>query len=115
MVTALLSEELEALGTDKPWLSFGHRALGGGNQDAGHRVPGGQLGDACIYWHFTTRGLREMMEYAGFARTEAMTPVDLPPTAPELRWSMASAKSNSETHLLSVPPRLRGGEPSGMD
>lgn len=80
VVTALLSEELEALGTDKPWLSFGHRAPGGGQLDAGHRVPGGQLGDACIYWHFTTQGLREMMEYAGFARTQAMTPVDLPPT-----------------------------------
>jgi tRNA (mo5U34)-methyltransferase len=68
VVTALLSEEIEALGSDKPWLSFGHR----GGEAA--------LGDECLYWHFSTRGLREMMEYAGFARTKAMEPVSLPPT-----------------------------------
>jgi hypothetical protein len=32
-----------------------------------------------VYWQPNTKGLKEMMEYAGFGRTEALDPVPLPP------------------------------------
>lgn len=49
---------MEQLQPDLPWLRFGQRAF--------ERT----LGDQCTYWIFTTKALREMMNYAGFPTTE---------------------------------------------
>jgi tRNA (mo5U34)-methyltransferase len=68
IIVTLLAEEIEQQVPGKPWVSVGHRA--------GESL----LGEACIYWHFSTRGLQEMMEYAGFERTEPIEPVPMPPT-----------------------------------
>jgi 2-polyprenyl-3-methyl-5-hydroxy-6-metoxy-1,4-benzoquinol methylase len=75
IVATLLSEEVEQAAPDKPWLSFGHRWP---DLEKGAKR---QLGSSCVYWHVNTRGLRELMEYAGFARTESLEPVQLTPTS----------------------------------
>lgn len=57
---------------DRPWVVFGHR-------EAEER-----LGETCVYWRFSTRGLREMMEYAGFSSTQPLPPFHLPPAGPKV-------------------------------
>lgn len=69
IVTSLLSEETNQAAPDMPWLSFGFRESES------------QLGAECIYWLFNTRGLQEIMEYAGFARTRPLEPVMMAPAA----------------------------------
>jgi hypothetical protein len=75
VIATLLSEEIEEAGPDRPLLSFGQRGhdLGG--------EPHPQLGASVVYWQVSTRGLQELMEYAGFARTEPLVPVQLVPTS----------------------------------
>jgi len=73
VIVTLLSEELERAAPDQPLLRFGHRG-----PDLG-RDHDPQLGAAVVYWHVNTRGLQELMEYAGFARTEPLAPVALAP------------------------------------
>jgi tRNA (mo5U34)-methyltransferase len=68
IAVTLLDEEIEQYVPGKPWVSIGHRRAES------------QLGEACIYWKFSTHGLQEMMEYAGFSRTEPLEPVPMPPT-----------------------------------
>jgi tRNA (mo5U34)-methyltransferase len=75
IIVTALSEEIEHLAPDKPWAAFGSR-----QPDLAVRNVKPQLGANCIYWCFNTRGLQEIMEYAGFARTEPRKPVPLPPT-----------------------------------
>jgi tRNA (mo5U34)-methyltransferase len=70
IIVTLLSEELEQTAPDKPLASFGHRWPD---------LEIGQLGENCLYWHFNTKGLQEMMEYAQF-RTQPLAPVRLAPT-----------------------------------
>jgi methyltransferase family protein len=72
VVATQLSEEAEALAPDKPLLKFGNR-----RPDLAGSRP--LLGASCVYWLLNTTTLREMMEYAGFSRTEALEPVALPP------------------------------------
>jgi tRNA (mo5U34)-methyltransferase len=74
VITTLFSEELEAVAPDKPLLSFGQRY-----PDLASEVQP-QLGASVVYWHVNTRGLQELMEYAGFARTEPLAPVPLAPS-----------------------------------
>jgi tRNA (mo5U34)-methyltransferase len=64
--------EPEADRYDQPWVVFGHR-------ESEER-----LGEACVYWRFSTRGLREMMEYAGFGSTQPLPPFFLPPAGPKV-------------------------------
>jgi tRNA (mo5U34)-methyltransferase len=73
IIVTLLSEEIERVAPDQPLLLFGHR---GPDLEIEARP---QLGAACVYWHVNTRGLQELMEYAGFARTERLEPVRLMP------------------------------------
>jgi SAM-dependent methyltransferase len=71
IIVTSLSRELEEIAPDKPLAYFGHRW---------HDLElGNQLGAACIYWKFNTKGLREVMEYAGFPHTESLEPVRLTP------------------------------------
>ena len=72
VVATQLSEDAEALAPDKPLLTFGNR-----RPDLAGSRP--LLGASCVYWLLNTATLREMMEYAGFSRTEALEPVALPP------------------------------------
>ena len=58
VIQTTVDDGIEKLHPDMPWLRFGNRAY--------ERV----LGDQCTYWLFSTRALREMMEYAGFRETE---------------------------------------------
>jgi tRNA (mo5U34)-methyltransferase len=67
IITSRVEEEIDYTAPDKPWASFGYRRLEK------------QLGEECIYWNFSTRGLQEIIEYAGFKRTEVLDPVDMPP------------------------------------
>jgi tRNA (mo5U34)-methyltransferase len=67
VVATLIEPELEERFADRPWLRFGHR-----DSEA-------TLGEAAIYWRFTTSALAEMMEYAGFARTEPQEAFSVPP------------------------------------
>ena len=67
-IVTLLDEEIEQYVPGKPWVSVGHRPAES------------RLGEACIYWKFSTKGLQELMEYAGFSRTEPLEPVPMPPT-----------------------------------
>ena len=72
VVATQLSEDAEQLAPDKPLLRFSNR-----RPDLAGSRP--LLGASCVYWLLNTTTLREMMEYAGFARTEALEPVALPP------------------------------------
>jgi len=72
VIATLHSHELEKAAPDEPALAFGHHW-----PDLAGNPP--VLGSACIYWHMNTKGLRELMEYAGFARTEPMGLAPLPP------------------------------------
>jgi tRNA (mo5U34)-methyltransferase len=73
-VIATLHEEALEQMPDRPLLEFGHRWA-----DL-HDEPLPGLGASCVYWRMNTAGLRELMEYAGFARTEPMGVAPLPPT-----------------------------------
>jgi tRNA (mo5U34)-methyltransferase len=73
IVASSLSDEIEKLAPHQPLLSFGNR-----RPDL--EDPNPQVGSSCVYWHVNTRGLQEMMEYAGFARTQPLEPVRLMPT-----------------------------------
>jgi tRNA (mo5U34)-methyltransferase len=66
IVATLLDKEIDDRCPDKPWISFGHRG------------PEPRLGDHGIYWHFSTRALQEIMEYAGFVRTQPLAPAAPP-------------------------------------
>ena len=57
---------------DRPWLRFGHR------EHEGH------LGEAGVYWRFSTAALQEMMAYAGFPRTEPQEHFTVPPSGVEI-------------------------------
>ena len=70
IVETLSDPELDRY--DRPWLAFGHR----------HAEE--RLGEACVYWRFSTRALREMMEYAGFSSTQPLPPFSLPPAGPNV-------------------------------
>jgi tRNA (mo5U34)-methyltransferase len=72
VVATQLSEEAETLAPNWPLAQFG-------NREPEVAVAGSPLGASCVYWKVNTRTLQEMMEYAGFARTEAREPVPLPP------------------------------------
>jgi tRNA (mo5U34)-methyltransferase len=72
IIATQISEAIEG-DPDRPLLAFGNRQLD-------LQGPRPQLGSSCVYWYVNTRGLQEMMEYAGFARTEPLEPVPLPPT-----------------------------------
>jgi tRNA (mo5U34)-methyltransferase len=74
VIATSLSDEAESRAPEQPWLSFGNRAA-----DLNDRA-NPRLGSACVYWQVNTRGLQEVMEYAGFGRTEALKPVRLTPT-----------------------------------
>jgi 2-polyprenyl-3-methyl-5-hydroxy-6-metoxy-1,4-benzoquinol methylase len=76
VIATLLSEETEAAAPDRPWISFGQR---GPDLDPEVNPRNPQLGASAVYWHLNTRALQEIMEYAGFARTEALQPVPLAP------------------------------------
>ena len=68
IIATLVESEIDERFPDKPWLSFGHRAWEE------------NLGEACVYWHFSTRGLEELMQYCGFTSTRAVGSFALPPT-----------------------------------
>lgn len=72
VVATQLSEDAETLAPDQPLLEFGNR-----RPDLAGSIP--LLGASCVYWLLNTTSLRELMEYAGFSRTEALEPVALPP------------------------------------
>jgi tRNA (mo5U34)-methyltransferase len=72
VVATQLSEDAEQLAPNKPLLMFGNRRP----DFSGSRE---LLGASCVYWLLNTTALREMLEYAGFSRTEALRPVALPP------------------------------------
>jgi len=72
VIATQLSEDAEQLAPDKPLVKFGNRR----SEKAGPRE---LLGASCVYWLLNTTSLCEMMEYAGFTRTEALEPVALPP------------------------------------
>jgi hypothetical protein len=72
VVATLHSAVLERDTPDQPALIFGHRW-----PDLQSKLS--MLGAECVYWHMNTRGLQELMEYAGFARTE---PMGLAPLTP---------------------------------
>ncbi len=65
VIETMVDPKLDAY--DRPWLAFGHR----------HAEE--RLGEAAVYWRFSTRALREMMEYAGFSSTQPLPPFSLPP------------------------------------
>jgi tRNA (mo5U34)-methyltransferase len=65
IVATMLEKEIDEQAPDKPWLAFGYREFET------------RLGEETIFWRFSTRGLQEMMEYAGFGRTEALEPFTL--------------------------------------
>lgn len=73
VIATLHSEELELM-PDRPLLEFGHRWA---DLHAEHPP---MLGASCVYWQMNTAGLRELMEYAGFGRTEPIGVAPLPPT-----------------------------------
>ncbi len=70
IIETLLDPELDPY--DRPWLAFGHREVEA------------RLGEAAVYWKFSTRALREMMEYAGFSSTQPLPPFSLPPAGPQV-------------------------------
>ncbi|HEV2771726.1 MAG TPA: class I SAM-dependent methyltransferase [Thermoleophilaceae bacterium] len=70
IIETLLDPELDPY--DRPWLAFGHREVEA------------RLGEAAVYWKFSTRALREMMEYAGFSSTQPLAPFSLPPAGPQV-------------------------------
>jgi tRNA (mo5U34)-methyltransferase len=72
IISTLTDQALEDQAAGRPWISFGRRA------DEENR--GDPLGGACIYWHFSTAALQELMEYCGFAWTQPLEPFGLPPT-----------------------------------
>jgi tRNA (mo5U34)-methyltransferase len=72
IISSLTDETLEERSDGRPWISFGRRA------DEENR--GEPLGGTCIYWHFSTAALRELMEYCGFAWTHPLEPFRLLPT-----------------------------------
>ena len=72
VVATQLSEISERFAPERPLVEFGNR-----QSDAYGSEP--LLGVTCVYWKFGTKGLQEIMEYAGFGRTEALDPVSLPP------------------------------------
>jgi tRNA (mo5U34)-methyltransferase len=88
IIASLHSAEIEQAAPDKPWLAFGHR-----HPDLETEYYPG-LGAQAVYWHVNTRGLRELMEYAGFARTEPLEPVPLSPTATMCAVAVGYPKSS---------------------
>jgi tRNA (mo5U34)-methyltransferase len=72
IVETLLKKDIDEQFPEKPWLAFGYRE---------HEAT---LGEECIYWRFSTQALREMMEYAGFGRSEGAR-FNLP-SAPGDHW-----------------------------
>jgi hypothetical protein len=72
IISTLSDEAIEEQAPGKPWISFGRR------RDEENR--GEPLGGACIYWHFSTAALQELMEYCGFAWTQPLELFGLPPT-----------------------------------
>jgi tRNA (mo5U34)-methyltransferase len=80
IVGTLAERELEDRFPDRPWLAFGYAD--------DERSQGVRLGESCIYWRFSSRALRDALEYAGFARTEALPPFRLP-DGPEITAAVA--------------------------
>jgi tRNA (mo5U34)-methyltransferase len=70
IVGTLAERELEERFPDRPWLALGYADE--------ERSQGVRLGESCVYWRFSSRALRDALEYAGFARTEALPPFRLP-------------------------------------
>jgi tRNA (mo5U34)-methyltransferase len=75
VVATLAEREIEREHPDRPWLAFGFRQA--------EEAHGKRLGEGCVYWRFSSAALREMLEYAGFERTEALPPFATP-GGPEL-------------------------------
>lgn len=68
IIGTVVEKRIQSEYADRPWLRFGHRDFEN------------TLGEAGIYWRFSTRGLQELMEYCGFASTRPMKPFHLPKT-----------------------------------
>jgi tRNA (mo5U34)-methyltransferase len=66
VIQTTVEDSIDALHPDQPWLRFGLRHL--------EQMPG----EYCTYWIFSTKALREMMEYAGFRTTEAQPRFRIP-------------------------------------
>jgi tRNA (mo5U34)-methyltransferase len=82
IVATLAERAIEERFPDQPWVGFGHREV--------ELAEGLRLGESCVYWRFTSRALRDALEYAGFARTDALPPFRLP-GGPEITAVVAHA------------------------
>lgn len=71
IIETLVDRKLEKRAGNRPWLSFGHRH--------GETAEGKELGEACVYWSFSTAALEEMLVYAGFGSVERRPRFNLPP------------------------------------
>jgi tRNA (mo5U34)-methyltransferase len=71
IIETLVDPYLERHSKGRPWMSFGHREA--------ETAEGKQLGEACVYWSFSTAALKEMLTYAGFTTIESRKPFALPP------------------------------------
>jgi tRNA (mo5U34)-methyltransferase len=72
IIETAVDTELDERFPDKPWLSFGCR-----ESEA-------ELGEACVYWRFSSRALEEMLAYAGFAETKRQKSFSLPPAGTQV-------------------------------
>ncbi len=56
-VETVIDEDIDREAGDRPWVRFGIRPAES------------EPGESCVYWRFGTRGLEEMLRYAGFDET----------------------------------------------
>lgn len=108
VIATLHSADLEAAAPDEPTLAFGFRQQDLYNAKA-------MLGASCVYWHFNTKGLREMMEYAGFARTEHLGYAPLYPLTESVCTIVAGHPDPEETAMRQMDAEWELGLGGGVD
>src|SRR5437867_10415506 len=68
VIETVIDDEIDRECPDRPWVRFGIRPAES------------EPGEGCVYWRFSTRGLEEVLRYAGFARTRPQEPYRAPLT-----------------------------------
>ena len=88
IIETTVDTELDERFPEKPWLSFGCR-----ESEA-------ELGEACVYWRFSTRALEEMLAYAGFAEAKRQKSFSLPPVGTQVSAVVAYPMPSGDRRLL---------------
>ena len=68
VIETVIDDEIDRECPDRPWVRFGIRPAES------------EPGEGCVYWRFSTRGLEEVLRYAGFARARPQEPYRAPLT-----------------------------------